>query len=145
MKLTAKQARAAGIEPGPQMKPKGESRAKRSLPKPLEKEVQAQIVQWLTLQGVLWIRINSGSMTGAANGGQKRWHVRFCSTGRDEESISDLLCCWRGRFVAIEVKRPGKKTSDKQQEFLIRVQNNGGIGIVAWCLEDVQSALEYRS
>ena len=42
-----------------------------------------------------------------------------------------------GRIIAIEVKRPGKKPSAAQEEFLENVRAVGGIGFVAYSVDDV--------
>jgi hypothetical protein len=45
--------------------------------------------------------------------------------------ISDRLCCLpNGRFMAIEVKAPGKKATALQMQFLISVTANEGVAFV---------------
>ena len=55
-----------------------------------------------------------------------------------QKGMSDILGVLKGgRFVAIEVKiKPNKPTAD-QLAFLQKVRNTGGIGIVAYSLDDV--------
>ena len=36
-----------------------------------------------------------------------------------------------GRFLAIEVKRPGGKPTQEQQQFIDTINENGGVGFVA--------------
>jgi len=55
--------------------------------------------------------------------------------------ICDRIAIYKGRFVAIETKAPGKKPSDAQKEFLREVEEAGGIAIVAYSPEDVIEAL----
>lgn len=85
------------------------------IPPPREAEIQRQIAEWLTLQGALVVRINSGGIKATHNG--KDRFFRFNSA----EGCSDLLVCWKGRYLAIEVKRPGGKTDKerkaRQEEF----------------------------
>jgi len=57
--------------------------------------------------------------------------------GPFQHYIADLLVCLDGRFVAIEVKRPGGKVTDGQREFLRKVTAAGGIAFVAYSVEDV--------
>lgn len=45
------------------------------------------------------------------------------------------------RFLAIEVKQPGKHPTDEQAAFLDAVRAAGGIAVVATSVEDVASAL----
>lgn len=46
-----------------------------------------------------------------------------------------------GRFLAIEIKMPGKKPKPEQIKFLNWVNEKGGVGFVATCKEDVKKAL----
>jgi len=48
--------------------------------------------------------------------------------------VPDILCCIEGRFVAIEVKKPESKNNvSKLQEYnLTRIEQRGGIAMVAW-------------
>ena len=55
--------------------------------------------------------------------------------------IADIIGIFRGKFLAIEVKRPGNKLSDKQKAFLENVEKEGGIAIVAYSVNDVVSRL----
>jgi len=63
------------------------------------------------------------------------------------KGCADLLCCGtvhgvRGRFVAIETKRPGGKPSPEQLEFLEEVRRHGGIACIASSVQDVIDALD---
>ncbi|NCX94329.1 MAG: VRR-NUC domain-containing protein [Gammaproteobacteria bacterium] len=54
------------------------------------------------------------------------------------DGISDIIgIAPDGRFVAIEVKRPGKKPTPTQAEFLEMIRRQGGIAIVATSLQSV--------
>jgi hypothetical protein len=57
------------------------------------------------------------------------------------KGIADILGCWKGRFVAIEVKRPGGRISQEQERFLEAIRRHGGIGFVARSVEDVIESL----
>ena len=46
-----------------------------------------------------------------------------------------------GRFLAIEVKRKGGKVSPHQATFIDRVNRMGGLGFVAYSVEDVITRL----
>ena len=58
------------------------------------------------------------------------------------KGIADILGIYQGRFLAIEVKRPGLKPTSDQQAFLENVNEAGGIGFVAWFPEDVIRELQ---
>jgi hypothetical protein len=57
------------------------------------------------------------------------------------KGIADILGCWQGRFVAIEVKRPGGRTTPEQERFLEAVRRHGGIAFVARSIDDVIDGL----
>ena len=59
---------------------------------------------------------------------------------------SDLICIAppHGRFLAIEVKRPGYSPSDvtpDQRAFLVAVRHFGGVSGIATCVEDALALL----
>jgi hypothetical protein len=59
---------------------------------------------------------------------------------------SDYLGIARdGRFLAVECKRPGGALSEKQQAFLDRINNEGGVGIVVTHLESLLKQLKERN
>jgi hypothetical protein len=56
-------------------------------------------------------------------------------------STLDLLVCWNGRFVGIEVKAPGKTPTDRQCAICDEITMAGGQSIIAWSLKDVAEIL----
>lgn len=48
--------------------------------------------------------------------------------------VPDILACYKGKFIAIEVKVPEKKdnTSELQKYNLRKINESGGLAIVAW-------------
>ena len=68
-----------------------------------------------------------------------------------KKGCSDILVCYEGKFVAIEVKRPGWKPPGRQaksykhyyqqKQFMDDVKAAGGIGFFASSLEEVVEAL----
>jgi hypothetical protein len=46
-----------------------------------------------------------------------------------------------GRFLAIEVKRPGGKATQEQQQFIDTINAAGGLAFVAHSIEEVQAQL----
>lgn len=61
-----------------------------------------------------------------------------------EKGISDIIACVKGRFVAIEVKKPNNKKgeSENQKLFGRNVIKSKGYYIVADTLEDVINLVE---
>lgn len=53
------------------------------------------------------------------------------------KGCSDILCCYRGKFIAIECKKPGKKQSVSQVVFEEKIRRAGGKYILATDWETV--------
>jgi len=104
-----------------------------TLPRPLEREVQAAILDLLALRRAEAVRTNSGAVK------VEDRFIRFNSA----RGCSDLLVCYRGRFLALEVKRDAKeKPTPDQAAFMAAVRAAGGIGDVVWSIEQVASILD---
>ena len=56
--------------------------------------------------------------------------------------IPDLLCCWRGIFMGLEVKLPGEKASKVQLVNIEQIRRAGGIAEVVTSVEDVEAILK---
>lgn len=58
---------------------------------------------------------------------------------------SDLIG-WtpRGRFLAVEVKRPGKKPTKQQVQFIGSVRQHGGVGFWVDSLEEFQNHIQHE-
>mgnify|MGYP001576709913 FL=1 len=59
--------------------------------------------------------------------------------------VSDILGIYKGKPLAIEVKAPKGKLTEKQKIFLDNWSREGGLAIVAWSIDDVIKGLEDRS
>ena len=55
--------------------------------------------------------------------------------------VPDILACVAGRFVAVELKRPGRRPTLRQQAELPVIPAAGGVGLVATSLDDLVEAL----
>lgn len=53
-----------------------------------------------------------------------------------QKGISDLIVCYKGRFVAIEVKSEGRKPTDNQLVFINNVKAAGGWAMWTDNIED---------
>lgn len=89
----------------------------------LEKEIQTKILKWINEQP----RCHAFKISGFG---------MFQKSG-----ISDILACINGRFVAIEVKAPGKSATPLQTKFLNIISECGGLGFVVTSLEAVQKVV----
>ena len=92
-----------------------------------ETDIQRTILEFLKLIKVPAWRNNTG----------RRGHVTYgLCTGS-----SDIIGIYRGKFLAIEVKVPGKHAEPDQKEFLNIVTGAGGIGFVAHSVDEVREKL----
>ena len=98
--------------------------------KPLERTVLRAVLSALAIHpSVAWaVRMNVGAFNNGAGN-----YVRVGFVG-----CADVIGQLRdGRFLAVEVKRPGGKVTDDQAAFLARVTKYGGVGFVAFGVDDV--------
>lgn len=100
-----------------------------------EHDIQNQILQYIRLRGGVAIRVNSGSVL------VKRKDKTYRYIGA-EPGTSDIIGLYRMRFLAIEVKNGKNLPTEVQVRFLETVRECGGIGIVAYSLDDVISVLD---
>ena len=56
--------------------------------------------------------------------------------------VPDILCCYQGQFIGIEVKAPGGKVSPVQVANLERIRRNGGHALVAYSWPQVKLFLD---
>lgn len=96
-----------------------------------ESEIQKSILDYLTYRGHLPIKFN--------NVGIRKSNGQYIPPR--QKGISDIPVCLKsGQFGAIEVKRPGNHPTPEQLDFIREVVKRGGIGIVAYSLDDVIKA-----
>jgi hypothetical protein len=92
-----------------------------------EAELTKQIRDWLDANHIWFYKHWQGSRRGRS--------------GR--KGVSDIIGCYNGRFLAIEVKA-GSNLSAEQAIFLGELIQAGGIAIVARSLEDVIEGLRVQ-
>lgn len=87
-----------------------------------ESEIQKKILDYLKSIGAYSVKVIQASKAG----------------------VPDIICCYKGRFIAIEVKTPKTKynTSELQKLNLDWIKEASGVAIVAWELEQIKSLLE---
>lgn len=61
--------------------------------------------------------------------------------GKMKTGTSDVLGCYKGRFLAIEIKAATGKLTDEQAEFIFAIRSNGGIAFIARSIADVENNL----
>lgn len=114
----------------------------------LEKYIQNEILLELPKLGVTGFRSNVGeAWTGneiieLPNGDVLIRNARRFKTGLPK-GFSDTfgIIHGTGQFLAMEVKRPGKKPTTPQQNFIDHVIRCGGVAGVARSVEDVRNII----
>ncbi len=56
--------------------------------------------------------------------------------------IPDIICCYRGRFVAFEVKTEKGRTTALQESIINKMQKCGGKAAVVRSVDEVKSVIE---
>ena len=87
-----------------------------------EQAIQSDILKYLKSVGAYTIKVSAATKVG----------------------IPDIICCYKGRFIAIEVKRPEAKTnvSPLQVANITMIINAQGEAIVAWDKEMVKTFID---
>ena len=70
------------------------------------------------------------------------WYYQPVQNGMGVVGIPDFICCWNGRFLAIETKAPGKRsqTTANQDRVLAEINDHGGFQIV---VDDIAQLIDY--
>ncbi len=73
--------------------------------------------------------------------GHNAYVVKVISSTK--KGVLDLIFCFKGKFVSIEVKTPNTRNnvSELQKLNIKRIQQAGGIAFVAWNVEMVEENL----
>lgn len=86
-----------------------------------EQKIQASIIKYLESKGAYVVKVVTASKKG----------------------VPDIIACYKGQFVGIEVKRPETKTnvSPLQSYNLKKIEEAGGLSFVAWELAGLKLEL----
>lgn len=70
------------------------------------------------------------------------WFFMPMQNGFGVVGIPDFICCWRGQFLAIETKAPGKRgsTTANQDRRLEEIREHGGWSLV---VDDATQLIEF--
>lgn len=105
-----------------------------------ETDVQIEITSWLSYNGFLVLRINSGRRGGGKTA-FNRWYPIHQSKVKPKSitsGISDLIAIKDGMVFMIEVKKSEySDPSEKQQIFLGECEKVGAIPIVTHSVDDL--------
>lgn len=64
-------------------------------------------------------------------------HGGFYGTG----GIPDIIVCYRGKFIAFEVKQPGKTPTILQQKTMSEINNAGGWALKVESVKEVEEVI----
>lgn len=98
----------------------------------MEKEIQKSILDYLGYLGAVAFKIN--------NVGIRKPDGHFIPPR--ELGVPDILCCYKGEFIGIEVKGPKGKPSAHQLVQLERIKIAGGRAFIAQSIDDVERELK---
>ncbi len=73
------------------------------------------------------------------------WYYMPVQNGMGVTGIPDFVCCWRGRFIAIETKAPGKRAnlSANQERQIHLIHKAGGAAVVIDDVTQLEGVLEH--
>lgn len=58
------------------------------------------------------------------------WYVKTWSNGVQRAGIPDLIICWKGHFLGVELKAENGKPSDLQRYEIEQIRKSGGTALV---------------
>lgn len=59
-----------------------------------------------------------------------------------QRGLPDIICCYKGRFVGLEVKRPGKDATELQAFTIEQIRRAGGVAGVVHSVEEALGLLQ---
>lgn len=87
----------------------------------LESEIQAQILRWLREHGIFAFKVAMASPNG----------------------IPDVICCFDGKFIALEIKRNERsRVAPLQWKRKDDIESAGGESYIVWSVEMVKEIFE---
>lgn len=86
-----------------------------------EKALQRKIIRWLKDNGAFVVKYHGGVYT--------------------EAGIPDVLCCYKGQFLAFELKVKNNTTTKIQDFKIDRIRKAGGIAEVIRSLDEVKEVI----
>lgn len=68
-------------------------------------------------------------------------NIHILDTYKMGNGEADIVCCYKGRFISIEVKKKHIHT-ENQKINKLRVENAGGIYLLAYLVRDVEEVIK---
>jgi hypothetical protein len=94
------------------------------------------VIEYLRLRHVPHARVNN---TGVII--QRKGRTFFGRRKHEQKGVADILGCYKGWALALEIKAHGEKQRPEQIEFQIDWQKGGGIYAVIYDVEQVERIL----
>lgn len=108
--------------------------------KALESVISREICDWLELGDYFFWRSNNVPVFAMSNDGVRRFRALPKHTPR---GLPDIIVIHQGKFIALEVKRPGAKLRPEQGEFGVKCALRGGYYYVVHSLAEVRDLREF--
>lgn len=70
------------------------------------------------------------------------YYVKYFGNQFSQVGVPDILACYKGRFIGIEVKNKRGKTSPLQDYNIASIKRAGGISLVARSVNEVTEVLD---
>lgn len=86
----------------------------------VESDIQRRIMIAITSRGGYCVKVIAASRAG----------------------VPDVVCCYKGKFIAFEVKTMTGNASDLQKANIKKIRNSGGLGYVVRSATEVITILE---
>lgn len=88
----------------------------------MEKKIENKIKKYLEDHGIYYFKHHGN---------------KFSTVG-----VPDIIACYKGYFLAFEVKAPKGKTSKLQDYHIAKIKRSGGIAAVVKSLEEVEDIID---
>lgn len=75
-----------------------------------EKRFEEQVKKWLKEHGA--------------------WFVKTWGGGYQRNGLPDLIICWKGRFIGVELKAENGKATELQKHEIETICEAGGVGLI---------------
>lgn len=70
------------------------------------------------------------------------WGFKVMGGAQQKRGVPDIIGCYRGRFVGLEVKRPVLgRVSDLQEAIIEQINAVGGCAVVVYGVDDVKQVI----
>lgn len=75
---------------------------------------------------------------------KKIWYYQPVQNGMGRVGIPDFICCYQGRFLAVETKAPGRvnDVTPNQHFVLQEIREHGGFSVVVDSVETLKEHLQ---